>query len=372
MSTISDTMRAALVEEFGQAYTFKDIPRPPNPAGKDLLVKVLAASYCHTDAVFASGAMSQDLPRVGCHEFVGEVVSVGDKVSTSMGLSVGTRVGVPGRAYRPCGNCFECQNPNGDELGYSPYCPAAGNLGLTRHGGFQQFCLVDSRQVALLPDGLESSQAAPLMCAGLTVWAALHHDKVRDARRVAILGAGGGLGHIGVQFAANLGKEVLAIDANDDALALLGRVKTGLGPLGKKLHIADARHDKASDLCSLYQDGKEPALPSEAGVDAVILLPDSQKAFDLGMEILRNHGTMVVVSFPKEKLAVSASDVVFRDITIVGSLVGRNHQLCSMLEFVAEKKVKVEVQTFPFDQLNHLVECSKKGVSGKLVVDMQL
>jgi D-arabinose 1-dehydrogenase-like Zn-dependent alcohol dehydrogenase len=363
-------MRAAVVEKFNQPYTFRDVPRPAHPTRHDLLVKVLAASYCHTDAVFASGAMSQDLPRVGCHEFAGRVVAVGDDVPVSLGMRVGAMVGVPGRAYRPCGVCWECRHPQKDPRGYSPYCPAAGNLGLTRDGGFQEFCLVDSRQVAPLPDSLAPTQAAPLMCAGLTVWAALHHERVRGAQRVAILGAGGGLGHIGVQFAAHLGKEVLAVDANDTALELLRDIKTNLGAVGEKIHIADARHDKASSLRAEGQDAGRLTPPSEVGMDAVVLLPETQKAFDMGMELLRNHGTMVVVSFPKEKLAVSAADLVFRDINVVGSLVGRNHQLRDMVDFVVAKKVEVKVKTFAFEQLNSLVERSKSGASGKLVIDM--
>jgi D-arabinose 1-dehydrogenase-like Zn-dependent alcohol dehydrogenase len=136
MSGSLDTMRAAMVEKFNQPYVFRSVPRPARPTGHDLLVKVLAASYCHTDAVFASGAMSQDLPRVGCHEFAGQVVAAGDNVPSSLGIRVGAMVGVPGRAYRPCGVCRECRDPGEDQLGYSPYCPAASNLGLTRDGGF--------------------------------------------------------------------------------------------------------------------------------------------------------------------------------------------------------------------------------------------
>lgn len=106
MSGDPNTMRSAVVEKFNQPYTFRDIPRPAEPTGHDLLVKVLAASYCHTDAVFASGGMSQDLPRVGCHEFVGEVLAAGSAVESSLGVRIGARVGVPGRAYRPCGECW--------------------------------------------------------------------------------------------------------------------------------------------------------------------------------------------------------------------------------------------------------------------------
>ncbi|RSL78722.1 hypothetical protein CEP51_007966 [Fusarium floridanum] len=365
---MSKTQTAAVVERFGEPYILKQIPRPETPEGLDLLIKVLAASYCHTDAVFASGLLSQDLPRIGCHEFAGEVVAVGPEVR---GIAVGQRVGVPGRAYHPCGSCYECTNPGQDEMGYSPYCPHAGNLGLTRDGGFQEYCLVDSRQIAPLPETLHATQAAPLMCAGLTIWSALQHEKVRKAQRVAIIGAGGGLGHIGVQFAAYLGKDVLAIDAADQALHLVRQVKADLGEAGKRVHISDARSEDPETMKAL---GKSVAgvAPTEIGLDAVILLPESQRAFDMGMKLLRNHGTMVVVSFPKDKLAVSAHDLVFRDISVVGSLVGRNHQLREMLDFVVKHQVQVQVKTYPFGRLNELEEQSHQGEGGKLVIDMTL
>ncbi|KAL6406125.1 hypothetical protein AUP68_10688 [Ilyonectria robusta] len=238
----SPTMLAAVVERFGEEYAMKQVPRPSPPEGHDILIKVLAASYCHTDSVFAAGGLSQELPRVGCHEFAGEVIAIGPDVTSDRGIARGVRVGVPGRAYHPCGACYECTHPGGqDEMGYSPYCPRAGNLGLTRDGGFQEYCLVDSRQVAPLPEGLSATQAAPLMCAGLTIWAALQHEKVRNAGRVGIIGAGGGLGHLGVQFAAHLGKEVVAIDANGQSLELLNRIKQDLGSSASRLQIADAR-----------------------------------------------------------------------------------------------------------------------------------
>lgn len=362
-------MLAAVVERFGEPYAMKQVPRPSPPEGHDILIRVLAASYCHTDSVFAAGGLSQELPRVGCHEFAGEVIAVGPDVTTHRGIALGVRVGVPGRAYHPCGTCYECTHPGQDDMGYSPYCPHAGNLGLTRDGGFQEYCLVDSRQVAPLPQGLPAAQAAPLMCAGLTIWAALQHEKVRNARRVGIIGAGGGLGHLGVQFAAHLGKEVVAIDANDQSLELLNRIKHNLNSSASRVHIADARSMDIDAMRIMGQDSTG-APSTEVGLEAVILLPESQRAFDMGMKLLRNHGVMVVVSFPKDKLAVSAHDLVFRNISLVGSLVGRNHQLREMLDFVMQHKVSAEVKTFPFDQLNQLVVQSHQGLGGKLVIDM--
>ncbi|KAL5591019.1 hypothetical protein FOBRF1_014576 [Fusarium oxysporum] len=365
------TQTAAVVEQFGKPYAFRQIPCPKDPEGHDILIKVLAASYCHTDAVFAAGLLSQNLPRIGCHEFAGEVIALGPSVSTHRGIAIGIKVGVPGRAYHPCGTCFECTHPGQDDMGYSPYCPSAGNLGLTRDGGFQEYCIVDSRQVAVLPGSLPPTQAAPLMCAGLTIWSALQHERVQNAQRVGIIGAGGGLGHIGVQFAAHLDKEVLAIDATDQALDLIQKVKKSLGEVGKSVFISDARKEDSEVLKEMLRPASD-APPTEVGLDAVILLPESQKAFDTGMKLLKNHGTMVVVSFPSEKLQVNAHDLVFRDIAVVGSLVGRNHQLREMLYFVDQNGIRVHTKTFAFDRLNELRGPEHHADGGKLVIDMTL
>ncbi|KAB8228885.1 chaperonin 10-like protein [Aspergillus alliaceus] len=163
-------MRAQVLKAFNTPYVLKTLLKLAEPTGQDILVNVKAASYCHTDAVFASGAMWQDLPRVGSHEFAGEIVAMGPDVPPELGLKVGAGVGVPGRAFHPCGSCYQCNNNDGDPDKYGVYCTKAGNLGLSRDGGFQEFCITDSRQVAPIPSNMTAVETAPLMCAGLTIW----------------------------------------------------------------------------------------------------------------------------------------------------------------------------------------------------------
>lgn len=369
-------MRAQVLEAFNTEYVLKDVPRPSAPVGHDILVQVQAASYCHTDAVFASGAMWQDLPRIGSHEFAGVIVQMGSEVSVTLGLAVGTPIGVPGRAFHPCESCYECRNNDGDPVCYGVYCTKAGNLGLSRDGGFQEFCIVDSRQVAPIPTGLTAVETAPLMCAGLTIWNALGQGRVGlhkgggDGLTVAISGAGGGLGHLGVQFAAKLGCNVLAIDAGDGALKLLEEVVKGLGPLSSKVTIVDARSQKAEDIRRSVFGEPEPDLEGEKGVDALLVLPEAQQAMEYGMKLIKNHGVCVAVSFPKEGFLIQPRDLVFRHIQMVGVLVGRNRQLRDMLNFAAAEGVRASIQTYSLEQLNQLVEDYHKGASGKLVVDM--
>ena len=179
--------------------------------------------------------MWRDLPRIGSQEVSGTTVELGPAVSPALNLSVGTAAGVPGRAYRPCGKRHECRENDGDPEGYGVWCTKAGNLGMSADGGFEERCLVDSRQVAPVPGGPEPVDVAPLMCAGLTIRNALGTAGVRleegggKGTCIAISGAGGGLGHLGVQFAAKLGCEVIAIDAVDELNDLVEDYHRGAG-----------------------------------------------------------------------------------------------------------------------------------------------
>ncbi|ETN40112.1 uncharacterized protein HMPREF1541_04387 [Cyphellophora europaea CBS 101466] len=382
-ATVPATQRAQVLKAFNEPYTFTAThPTPPAPKDYELLVQVKAASYCHTDAVFASGAMQQVLPRIGSHEFCGVIHSFGPKAqeaAAALGLKEGMIVGCPGRALNPCGECQECASGEaaGDYPGYGVWCTKAGNLGLTSDGGWQEWAIVDSRQVAPVPEGLAAVEVAPLMCAGVTIWSAIEKagvdmaDKMKNKnKRVAVLGAGGGLGHLGVQFASLLGVEVLAVDVGD-ALKMTEEVKKETEALGGgKVHVVDARHDPTEVKSRIFGE-VAPGLEGERGCDASIVLPEAQAAFDFGMAILKNHSKCVVVSFPKDGWKFQPRDTVFRHIDVVGVLVGRNKQLRAMLKFAAEQGVRAKIRTYALENLNGLVEDYHKGAGGKLVVDLE-
>lgn len=310
--------------------------------------------------------MGKTLPLVPCHEFAGTVASLGDAVPASCNLQIGTRVGVPGRAYRPCGQCEECTNTE-DERGYSVYCPKAGNNGITRDGGFQEFALVDSRQVVPVPGELSFVETAPLMCAGLTVFAALKRCRLEAGDAVGIVGCGGGLGHLGLQFAIEMGYRVVGVDNADAPLQL---ARSCVGP-SSAAHIFDARSTDAESILSSLPESARTSLPSERGIPAVLILPESQAAFSFGMSLLRPHGRCVVVSFPEKGFNFSAKDLVFKDVEIVGSLVGSNRCAREMLQLAARMNVRARVRTWSLEGLNQLVEEYKKGQGGKLVVDLE-
>ncbi|KAK5401757.1 hypothetical protein LTR06_010864 [Exophiala xenobiotica] len=360
MLDIPTVMRAQVLESFGSPYKFCSVPVPEVGDTNDLLIKVTAASYCHTDAVLAAGLLApnspRSLPHVGCHEFAGVVVAVGTSAAARR-FDIGDRVGVPGRAYHPCGECVECTTTDcggeGDGPGYSAYCRSAFNNGVSRDGGFREYATVDARQVAPLPDGLSDVEAAPLMCAGLTVYEALRKARLVPGNTVGIMGCGGGLGHLGLQFASKMGfKVVVGVDAADGPLALAKELQTGA-------MLVDARTTTAQEVKELLRR------QDVEGLDAVLVLPESPTAFDYGVKLLRNHGTCVVVSFPEEPFRISGKDLVFRDISVIGSLVGSNKSLRAMLDFAVRYHVRAITKTFPLERLNELVIEYHKGLGGQ-------
>ncbi|CBY01412.1 hypothetical protein IAQ61_003243 [Plenodomus lingam] len=373
------SMQAQLLEAYKEPYTLRSIPVPIPSEPHDVLVKVDAASYCHTDYVLAEGQMPglpSSFPHIGCHEFAGTVVSHFETPSSeASALKVGTRVGIPGRAFHACGKCFECKNNRPkdpvaeDDGNYSVHCVSAGNNGLSRNGGFAEYAVVDARQVAPIPGSLTAVETAPLMCAGVTIYAALLRCGQKEGSRVGILGAGGGLGHLGLQFGAKMGFRILGIEAADGPLAVAQGVAQNLSPSPR---IIDARANKAAEVVQELgaEDGKKDV--GDMGLDAIIILPESQTAFDYGMKLLKTHGTCVLVSFPEKGFHISAHDIVFRDIRIIGSLVGSNKVLCETLKFSAEHGVRALTKSYPLTGLNDLVREYHKGTGGKLVVDMGL
>ncbi|KAI1343126.1 GroES-like protein [Xylariaceae sp. FL0016] len=372
-SKLPGQMRAQFLDSFNTPYSLRSVPVPKLTNANEVLIKVDAASYCHTDAVLAAGQMPPNppsFPHIGCHEFAGTIVALpADAVPSE--FQIGDRVGVPGRSFHPCGKCFECatcptaEAPDADSPGYSVYCPRSLNNGISAAGGFREYAVVDRRQIAPIPEGMSAVDTAVLMCAGVTIYAALKRCQLTPGRRVGIMGCGGGLGHLGLQFAVKMGFKVVGVDVSDGPLKLAHDVAGGA-------YIVDARLEEAESVATRLgkEDGKSDR--ADMGLDAVIILPESQSAFDYGVALLRNHGKCVVVSFPEKGFHLSARDVVFRDISVVGSLVGSNKTLREMLQFAAENNVKARIQSFPLSRLNELVDEYHKGAGGKLVIDMNL
>src|SRR5215831_15123337 len=206
-------MKAAVLHEFKKPLALEEVPRPALEAG-EVLIQVEACGVCHSDVHVADGDWPQltgmtKKPLILGHEIAGCVVEKGAAVQE---LQIGDRVGVPW-IYWTCGECEFCRQ--GDEN----LCVKQKITGVTVDGGFAEFLKAPASHAVKIPDALSAAEAAPLFCAGVTVYRALKQARISAGERLAIFGIGG-LGHLAVQVARELGAEVTAIDVADEKLHL--------------------------------------------------------------------------------------------------------------------------------------------------------
>ncbi|KAI1101185.1 GroES-like protein [Jackrogersella minutella] len=324
---------------------------------QDLLVKVAAASYCHTDGMVAAGVFATALPHTASHEGAGTVVRVGPHAAAAR-FAVGDRVmcGIP---LHPCGACADCAGGEGGEGG-PQYCARVdGHVGVHLDGCLAEYVRVDARFSTRLPDGLSLTEAAPLACAGRTAWRGVRVAGVPAGAWLLILGSGGGLGHLAVQFAKALGARVIGVDARDAGLELSREVGADV--------VLDAREGTAAVVGEVRR-------VTGGGVHAAIVLSDAPGATALAAAATRMHGTVVQIAQP-ETVEVPFQDIVFRDVRIRGSLLCSPEESRDMVDFMAGLKERgrgIRVVTTVFEGMEMLGEVLlrvKMGeVRGKAVI----
>lgn len=313
----------------------------------ELLIKTVAASLCHTDLMMMDGTLPAKLPFTASHEGSGHVVAIGSAVHD---FNKGDRV-MSGLILNPCTSCEDCQGPD-DQKHYCKY--SKGIVGLGLDGAFADFHVTDSRMSCKIPDSVSFTEAAALACAGRTVYRAIKTSEVKSGQFLAIIGAGGGLGHLGIQFARAKGINVIAIDVRDEALNLCKHH-------GAK-YVLDARQgqDKVAE--------EVRTITGRSGADATINLSAHPTALTLACAVTRMHGTMVQVAGPN-LTSVSIFDLVFRDIKIKGSMLASLEVSKEMLAEYASHDIKVDTNIFlGLDQVSVMVDTLKSGkMKGKAV-----
>lgn len=274
-SNIPEEMLAAQVTEFNKPYKVHKVPVPSELGPHDLLIKVAVASLCHTDFMVSKGIMGTELPCTGSHEGSGTVVAVGSDVQ---GFHPDDRV-MAGILYHPCGTCADCLGPEN----YSQYCPKSGGyIGVTTHGHFAEYARIDSRTAAVLPDKVSFETAAPLACAGITIYRGVVLSDVKKGEWLAMTGSGGGLGHLGVQFAKALGLNVVGIDARDEGLELTRK--------GGADVVIDARKGHEEVVKQVH------AVTNGEGVTCTLNVSDAEDAMKTACAITKMHGTVIQIA----------------------------------------------------------------------------
>jgi propanol-preferring alcohol dehydrogenase len=334
-------MKAAILHDFKKPLSIEEVERP-HPEADEVLIHVEACGACHSDLHVADGDWTQlagivKKPLILGHEIAGQVVEKGDAVND---LQIGDRVGVPW-IHWSCGECEFCREGNEN------LCSRQKITGVTVHGGYAEFVTAPATHALKIPDSLSALEAAPLFCAGLTVYRALKGAGIVPDQRLAVFGIGG-LGHLAVQFARAFGAEVIAIDVSPEKLEL-------------------ARSFGASDTFNATDAAKQ--LRRKGGVHVSLVTSAAKAAYDTAFSCLRPTGTLLVVGLPAENICFPPILMAAGEIRIRASAVGTRQDLREVLAMAAAGKVRCHVVEHPLAEANEALDQLRKGqVSGRIVL----
>ncbi|OBR04738.1 Alcohol dehydrogenase [Colletotrichum higginsianum IMI 349063] len=286
---------------------------------------------------------------------VGEVVAVGAGVTSP---AIGSRVGIK-YAADACLNC-EIVPPDRCLQGGESSCAEVKLSGYFTPGTFQQYCLSTARYVTPVPDSLDSAQAAPLMCGGLTVYTALKRAEARHGDWVVVAGAGGGLGHLAIQYARTLGCRVLAMD---------------LG--AKEKFCRDLGADEFVDFTTYPTEGGLSAAVKDitgGGARIVLMCSSNKKAYVQAPTWLGFRGKLACLGVP-ECSSVFIADVdplLVDELTIFGVKTGNRLEAKECLEIAARGSVKTHFQLRRMRSLTKIfTEMESGAIQGRVVIDLK-
>ena len=314
------TMRAVQVSEAGGEFELVE-RAVPEPGPGEALVRVHACGICHSDMYVKYGGFpGTTYPLVPGHEIAGVLEAVGAGVQ---GWEPGTRVGV-GWFGGNCGYCAPCRASE------PMFCVNMAIPGITIDGGYADYVVVKANALARIPDEIAAEDAAPLLCAGITTYNALRHSGAQAGDLVAVLGVGG-LGHLGVQFAAKLGFDTVAI-ARGTGKEELAR------ELGARHYIDSTAQDPAEELQKL--GGAKVVLATVTNADAMT-------ATFGGLGI---RGKLLIVGASFDPLQIPAAMLIGGNKSIAGHASGTAHDSEDTLAFSALADVRPLIETVPLEQ----------------------
>jgi D-arabinose 1-dehydrogenase-like Zn-dependent alcohol dehydrogenase len=309
------------------------VERPiPQPGVGEVRIKVQACGICHSDSVTKEGLFPGiKYPRVPGHEVAGVIDAVGSGVP---GWQSGQRVGV-GWSGGYCGYCDHCRR--GDFFA----CVRGETTGVSYDGGYGEYMVAPASAVALMPAELPAVDAAPLMCAGLTTFNALRNSGARPGDVVAVLGLGG-LGHLGVQYAARMGFHTVGIARGKDKEALAQQ-------LGAAVYIDSQAQDAAAELQKL------------GGAKAILATATSGEAMSAVQGGLAVNGTMLVIG-AAESIQASPIFLLMGNRSIKGWYSGTSIDSQDTLMFSKRTGVRPMTEIYPLERVN---EAYERMMSGK-------
>lgn len=319
-------MKAAQVKEKGGDFVIVDIDKP-SPKENEVLIKIEACGICHSDAFVKDGTFPGiQYPRVPGHEVVGTVEEVGENVKN---WKRGQRIGVGWHG----GHCFVCEHcRRGDFIS----CQNAQVSGISYDGGYAEYMCAPQEAVAAIPEELSSAEAAPLLCAGITVFNALRNSGIKPGELVAVQGIGG-LGHLAVQYAAKMGMRTVAISTSNDKKELAKE-------LGAHHFINTEDQDPAKELQNL------------GGAKLILATAPYSKAITAVTGGLGIDGKLLMVAATGDPVEVSPMELLMGRKSLAGWPSGTAKDSEDTLHFSALTGTKTKIEEFPLDQVNEAYE----------------
>ena len=318
---MSTKMKAAQISKAGGDWELieRDIPEP---VPGQVRVKVEACGICHSDALVKDGVWpGLQYPRVPGHEIAGRVDAVGANVTS---WAVGQRVGVGWHG----GHCFVCEQCRRGDFAM---CVNRKITGIDFDGGYAEYLIAPAAVVAAIPDDLPAEEAGPFMCAGVTVFNALRNSGARAGELVAVHGIGG-LGHLGVQYARQMGFETVAINRGNDKEPLARQ-------LGAHHYIDATAMDVVAELQKL------------GGANVILATAPNAQAISGLVDGLAPSGKLLVPAAPLEPLSINVFSLITKRSSVAGWYSGTARDSQDTLEFSALSGVHPMIEKYPLDQV---------------------
>ena len=338
------TMRAAVLHELKKPLAVEEIEQP-RLGENEVLIKVEACGVCHSDLHVIEGDWKQfggitKIPLIPGHEIAGCVAETGSAVHQ---LKISDRVGVPW-IHWTCGECEFCRR------GYENLCSRQKITGCTVDGGFAEYIKAPATHATRIPEAISAAEAAPLFCAGVTVYRAIRQAQLAHGDRLAVFGIGG-LGHLAVQIGKELGLEITAVDVSDDKLAL-----------AQSLGAARTMNASSTNVA------KE--LRRAGGMHAVMVTSGSKAAYDAAFPCVRPLGKLLVVGLPPE-ISFPPIMMAAGEVRVQASAVGTRKDLEETLAMAAAGKLRCQISTRRLDEINTIFDEMKAGkIAGRVVLAM--
>ena len=328
---MSKNMKSAQVSKPGAAWELVE-RNIPEPGPGQVRVKVEACGVCHSDVLVKEGWWPGiQYPRVPGHEIAGRIDALGSGVTV---WKPGQRVGVGWHG----GHCFVCEHCRRGDFAM---CAQRKVTGIDFDGGYAEYMIAREEALAAIPEELPAEEAGPFMCAGVTVFNALRHSGARPGDVVAVHGIGG-LGHLGVQYARQMGFETIALGRGKDKEALAKK-------LGAHHYIDSGSADAAAELQKL------------GGARVILATAPNAKAISALVDGLSVDGTLLVPAAPSEPLTVSVMPLITGRRSVAGWYSGTARDSQDTLEFSALNGVHPMIEKYPLSRVTEAFEQMQSG-----------